>query len=174
LVVSVAFFASQRWSQLFAGSASLVVSGERNPSSASNCVSASSAIAFFHSLLGLNGFYAFHGKIGRDASFRAILVDLALDHFFDLAEVGGHVDIESYCASAATSASAALIFSSASYFWIILAYLAQLLGRVLNFLEAVAIGFLVNRKLSLVRSQIFLWPFEVQARTSLRHRARRP
>ena len=90
------------------------------PSSTSNRRSASSAIDFSHALLGLDLGEPFDGHVGGHADLAAVLVDLLLDHLLDLAEVGGDVEVEASRPACAISASAALIFSSASYFWIFL------------------------------------------------------
>ena len=77
-------------------------------------------------------------------------------------------------ASLAISASARLIFNSASYFWIFVADVGELARGVLDLGDVVVVGLFVHLELALVLGQVLSWPSAIPGRSGRPSRDRPP
>ncbi len=108
-----------------------------------------------HRLLRLDLLDPLAGEIGGDADLGAVEVDLVLDHLLELAEVGRDVEVEGLgelreLGLGAGHLEVGLVLLD------LLADRGELLARVLDLLDVVAVGLLVQAELLLVLGELLL------------------
>ena len=114
-----------------------------------------------HRLLALDVDEPLAGQVGGDADLGPVQADLVLDHLLDLAEVGGHVEVEvlgqlGHLGLGPAHLQLGVVLGD------LLADLGQLAAGVLDLGEVVVVGLLVHLELGLVLGQVLLGLLQLQ------------